>query len=70
MRHFLGLIGIVAFAMALGTCSMAATGLRDMQHNVAGMVLVLIGVVSFGLASIIEELQDLAKKLGPPKPPA
>ena len=59
MRYILGVIGIVAFVASLGSCAMAKT----VVHEVGAYVLVLIGVVALGLASVIEELQGIAKRL-------
>jgi hypothetical protein len=59
MKVLLGFIGILAFLGSLGSCAMAKT----VVHEVGALVLLLVGVVAVGLASVIEELQGIAKRL-------
>ena len=59
MKVILSLIAIFAFLGSLGSCAMAKT----VVHEVAALILLLVGVLGLGLASVIEELQGIAKRL-------
>jgi hypothetical protein len=59
MKIVLGLVGIVAFIAALGSCAMAKT----VVHEIGAIVMLLIGVVAIGLAAVIEEIQQVGREL-------
>lgn len=69
MRVFLVLLSIAALLMSLGTCAVA----KGAVHEIYGGLWLLMAVVFFVGAAVLEELQRIRKALEPapaPKAPA
>lgn len=65
MKIFFGLVGIFCMLLGIGSCAMSGSGglAGAVAGATVGAVLFAVGLVSLGIAALLEELQGLRRTL-------